>query len=87
MSPIRNIYAYAQAGSRRSRNERQLDRVDADIGRRLLNEQEYVYIVMDEFEFVRTVCAGRRTANLIQATIPGSYVVRYELLFMNDLLN
>lgn len=86
--PIRNVYAYINGSrNRNNRGTRQLDRVDASIGRRMLNEQEYVYVIVNADGTIDSVTAGYSMAKLFQSSNIGSRIVKKRLVFMSDVFD
>lgn len=88
MPRINNPYAYAARARDPTGSclNRALERVDAEINRRMALEQEYVYVVQDR-EIIIGVCAGFSVARVIQSTHPGSVIVKKQLIFRDMLFD
>lgn len=71
--------------------QRHVERVDREIGRRFLQEQDYVFVVMRDEGAMRggfhpvvdCVCAGRATADVVAQTVDG-FVLKFPLLFADQ---
>jgi len=66
--PIRNPYAYFNASRRPHVNEREVDRLDRRINRRVFDVQNYVYAVYNQWDEVFAICGSMDVARLMLAT-------------------
>jgi len=63
--PIRNPYAYWNASRRPHINEREVDRLDRRINRRVFDRQNYVYLCYSESNGVFAIASSRDVAQVL----------------------